>query len=239
MANVFVAADSGSSLFEGSQGAGNGSFFLPLGSTVNTSNTSSVLAETPLLEAFLVEVLAASSLAPNQVLSGLHSKDTDRTLAIGRLALSVVARAIGLIMAVFKNWGSCDGCVGKDGFNFFRKEGILVAQVSWGFENDDQGIINMLTLLTTHQSIHACTSWVPTNSDLIDIALTTSNIKMLINITILVTTLLSVQHEHTLIANLLQFGLIRIIWLRNKSSQSFFPSLWVSVLMSGSNSISK
>lgn len=108
-----------------------------LRSTVNTSNTSSVLAEAPLLKAFLVEILAASSLAPNQVLSGLHAKDTDGTLAIDWLALSTVARVFGLIMVVFENWGSCNGCVGKDILKFIRKEGGLVAQVSWGFENDD------------------------------------------------------------------------------------------------------
>jgi len=94
VANVLVISNLWSRVLETGQIS---SILLPLGPTVDASQLSTALARAPLVEAFLVDVLTTSSLAPNKLFTRCHFKNTDRTLAVDGLARTIVD---GFVMIV-------------------------------------------------------------------------------------------------------------------------------------------
>ena len=88
--------------------------FLPLRTTVDTSDPSAFLALLPLLEAVLVKVLTAGRLAPDDVLIGLHVEDADGAFAVNGLAVAGVVITVGggvMVVVVFAFGSACNGRV--------------------------------------------------------------------------------------------------------------------------------
>jgi hypothetical protein len=74
----------------------------------------------------------------------------------------------------------------------------------------------------TH-GIHAITTRAPANGSLVDITRATSNIEDLAGVILLINSHYSIQHEHALLTNLVEFGLERIVWDRTKSRKRRSP----------------
>jgi hypothetical protein len=108
-----------------------------------------MLAALPLLETLLVEILSASSFAPNEFLIRFHVEDTDWAFSVDRLALSSI-HALVIFVLVIDLWGTCDRCISEDRFEFGGKEGILVAEMSGSLEDDDKGVFDVLAFLTSN-----------------------------------------------------------------------------------------
>ena len=114
MTNVSVRANVRSGGCQVRQTSFLGANFLPLSATINTSHTSTMLAALPLIETFFVEVLPASSLAPNQLLlSWFHWEDADGTIAFNGLASTIVHR-FAVILFVIEFGGASDWSIGED-----------------------------------------------------------------------------------------------------------------------------
>jgi hypothetical protein len=234
MTDVLVGANFRGSVFKASEAPRSRLLrtgFLPLGATVYASDATTTFTGFPLLKAHLVKVLTTSSLTPDQLLSRLHVKDADWAFAFDWFASTIVDRFVGLLVVLFELWSTSNGSVGEDGVEFIREKGELVLKMDWGLEDDDECIIDVLTLLAAHPSIHTGTVRAAANSNIVDITLATSNIELLANVALAVLTHLSVQHEHALITDSPGGGLEFIIRSRDEVSLTSLSSLAIHMLV--------
>jgi hypothetical protein len=119
---------------------------LPLAATINTSDKTTMLAASPLLKAFHVEVLSAGSLAPDEVFTGLHWENTDWTFSINGFARTIVDGFIRFVVVVFQCGSPRNRSIGKDGVELIGQERKLVLQADWGLQNDDEGICRRISV---------------------------------------------------------------------------------------------
>lgn len=92
-------------------------------------------ALSPLIKAGFMDIVAASSFTPQNLLARLEFYYTHWTVTLDRFSLSGMRCVFGAIGGLGRNWGMFEYL-----FEFCRKQSLLVLKMLWSFQNVDENL---------------------------------------------------------------------------------------------------